>query len=100
MKQEIRIGTVVRLPWWAGSPRAVVVALPRSLVPARIVLLGIGRGVRGRLMTVRRDRVQTRAHYVGEATPFYRVPCACRARSCNGVTEFRDALALHRKLSR
>lgn len=93
----LRIGTILRLPWWTGSPRAVVVGFVRT-GPSRVVLLGVGRGIRGRVMTLRRARVESRALYVGEARALYAVPCPCGARSCSGTVELRDALALLRRL--
>ncbi len=97
MKRPLRIGTLLRLPWWTGCPRAVVVGIVARGVP-RVVLLGIGRGIRGRVMTLRRARVKNRALYVGEAFALYAVPCPCGARSCAGTVELRDALALLRRL--
>lgn len=93
----LRIGTVLRLPWWTGCPRAVVVGFVRTC-PARVVLLGVGRVIRGRVMTLRRARVESRAIHVGEAWAPYAVPCPCGARSCSGTVELRDAITVLRRL--
>lgn len=93
----LRIGTLLRLPWWTGSPRAVVVGFVRT-GPSRVVLLGIGRNVRGRVMTLRRSRVERLAKRVGSvALPGLAVPCPCGER-CTGTMRFGDALRLLRRL--
>lgn len=97
MKRPLRIGTLLRLPWWTGSPRAVVVGIVARGVP-RVVLLGIGRGIRGRVMTLRRARVERLSKRTGStALPGLPVPCPCGER-CTGTMRFADARRLLRRL--
>lgn len=99
MKRPLRIGTLLRLPWWTGCPRAVVVGIVARGVP-RVVLLGIGRGIRGRVMTLRRDRVERLAKRTGStALPNLPVPCPC-GEQCTGTMCFSAARRLLRRLAR
>lgn len=97
-RSPLRIGTLLRLPWWTGSPRAVVVSLMLRGGYRRVVLLGIGRGIRGRVMTLRRSRVERLAKRTGStALPGLPVPCPCGER-CTGTMRFAAARRLLRRL--
>lgn len=76
----LRVGTILRLPWWTGSPRAVVVGVARE--------------------TVRRSRVERRAKITRDvALPGYLVPCPCGLAGCRGSVRFADARSLLRRLA-
>lgn len=95
----LRVGTILRLPWWSRAPRATVVGfVPRA--PSRVRLLGLDGVIRGRVMLVRVDRVERRTKATGSvARDVLTVPCPCGLIGCRGSVRFRDALRLVRRLA-
>lgn len=93
----LRVGTILRLPWWTGSPRAAVVGFVRR-GPSRVRLLGLDGVIRGRVMLVRVDRVERLAKATGRDAQGDLVPCPC-GNDCGGRVNFSEALGLLRRLA-
>lgn len=94
----LRVGTILRLPWWTGSPRAVVVGFVRR-APSRVRLLGLSGVIRGRVMLVRLSRIEKRAKPTRDAAHSGSlVPCPC-SNDCGGRANFSEALGLLRRLA-
>jgi hypothetical protein len=95
----LRIGTILRLPWIAGQPRAVVAGLITRGGPSRVRLLGLEGTTRGRVMILRRSRVERRAKDTGCSADYGdRVPCPC-GENCRGNVYFDRALSLLKRLA-
>lgn len=95
----LRVGTILRLPWWTGSPRAAAVGFVRR-GPSRVRLLGLDGVIRGRVMLVRLARVERLAKPVGSvARGVLMVPCPCGLIGCRGSVRFSGAVSLVRRLA-